>query len=148
MKKEPLIVERTYPATLQQVWDAITNPVKMNQWYFEMKGFKAVKGTEFSFDCPHEDTVFRHLCEVTEVVPQQKIAYTWRYADYPGNSEVSWELFPEAGGTRLVLTHSGLESFPQDHPSFVRSSFMEGWDHFVNKQLPAFLEKAAEQVAQ
>ncbi len=43
MKKEPLIVERTYAAPVQQVWDAITNPDKMRQWYFPMEGFKAVK---------------------------------------------------------------------------------------------------------
>lgn len=143
MKKEPLIVERTYAATPRQVWEAITDPAKMQQWYFPMEGFKAEKGTEFSFDCPHEDTVFRHRCRVTEVVPGQKISYTWTYADYPGHSEVTWELFADAGGTRLVLTHEGLESFPQDLPSFVRSSFIEGWSHFLDKALPQYLRQAA-----
>ncbi|WP_205686913.1 SRPBCC family protein [Chitinophaga rhizosphaerae] len=143
IKPEPLIVERTYPATPQKVWDAITDPDKMRVWYFDTKGFKVEKGTEFSFDCFCDETLFRHLCVVTEVVPQRKIAYTWRYEGFPGNSEVTWELFPENGGTRLKLTHTGLESFPQDHPSFVRSSFMGGWGDFLDRALPEFLQQAA-----
>lgn len=67
---------------------------------------------------------------MTAADENKKIAYTWTYRDYPGHSEVSFELFPENGKTRLVLTHAGLESFP-DGPDFRRESFNEGWTHFT-----------------
>ena len=50
---------------------------------------------------------FVHLFKVTEVVPQKKLAYTWRYKDFEGSSLVSFELFEEGDKTRLRLTHTG-----------------------------------------
>ena len=58
---------------------------------------------------------------VAEVVPERKLAYSWKYADYPGESLVTIELRAEGSGTRLKLTHSGLETFqPESHPGLAR----------------------------
>ncbi|NIG56461.1 SRPBCC domain-containing protein [Chitinophaga sp. Cy-1792] len=133
----PLVVERVYDAPIESVWDAITNNEKLQKWYFRLPEFKAEKGFQFTFICTCDGVDNVHFCEVTEVIPGRKLAYTWNYEGVPGSSTVSWELHPEGSKTRLVLTHTGLETFAGVHPL---SSFAEGWDHFINNALPKFLE--------
>jgi uncharacterized protein YndB with AHSA1/START domain len=132
MNNEPLIFERTYDAPIEKVWQALTDSEKMKSWYFDLPGFKPEVGYEFTFTGgPEEGVQYVHLCSVTEAIPNEKIAYTWRYDGYPGNSEVSFELFDDNGKTRLKLVHDGLETFPANNPDFAKSNFNEGWTYFV-----------------
>jgi uncharacterized protein YndB with AHSA1/START domain len=78
---------------------------------------------------------------VTEVVPERRIAYSWRYGGYTGNSTVTWELFETPDGTKLTLTHKGHETFPQDNPIFSRESGEAGWSYLLYESLIAFLEQ-------
>jgi len=142
MKNEPLVIERTYDASIAKVWKAITDKSDMKQWYFDIAEFKPVVGFEFQFDASNENINYRHLCKITEVIPGKKITYSWRYDGYPGNSSVSFELFEEGEKTRVKLTHEGLETFPQDKPDFAKSSFTGGWTHFIGKALKEFVERS------
>jgi uncharacterized protein YndB with AHSA1/START domain len=140
---EPLIIERIFNAPLHKVWSAITDKDEMKHWYFDLSGFRAEPGFEFSFvGCDEtENNMYNHLCRVTEVIPMRKLAYTWQYEGYAGCSTVIFELFDEGGKTRLKLTHEGLETFPQDHASFARKSFSEGWNAIIGKSLADYLSK-------
>ena len=137
-KSEPLVIERTYPAPVAQVWHAITDRDAMKRWYFDLPEFKPEVGFQFAFVVEHEGTKYDHRCQVTEVIPQRKLAYTWRYEGHPGDSLVTWELFPEGNGTRLKLTHEGLETFPA-LPAYARKNFEEGWTDLLGRMLPDFL---------
>lgn len=137
---EPLIVERTFKAPVTKVWDALTDIDKMRQWYFNMAEFKAEVGFEFEFSGGSEAKTYVHKCRVTIVEAPHQLAYTWRYENYEGNSLVTFELFEEGPlQTRLKLTHTGLETFPE-HPDFARSSFNGGWNYIVNTSLKNFIE--------
>ena len=81
-----------------------------------------------------------HLCKVTEVVPGKKLAYSWRYDGYPGDSLVTFELFETGEKTRLKLTHAGLETFAHLNPDFAVSNFVEGWTHILGTSLKEFLD--------
>jgi len=141
MTHQPFVIERTFHAPVSKVWNAITDPDQMKQWLFDMRNFKPEAGTEFSFvGTDHDCRDWIHLCKVTEVVPQQKLAYTWRYEGIEGDSLVTWELFEEGDLTRLKLTHSGLETFPP-LKSFARENFAEGWTQLIGSLLPQYLEK-------
>ena len=140
MSTNPFVIERTFNAPVEKVWKAITDVDQMKQWYFDMKGFKPVVGTEFSFSGGSEDKTYLHLCKVLEVEPLKKLKHSWRYEDHPGNSVVTWELFPEANKTRVKLTHEGLETFPK-LPDFARENFEMGWTEIVGKLLEEFLQK-------
>ena len=119
MKQEPFIIERTYKAPVEKVWEAITDKDQTKQWYFDMPAFKPEVGTEFSFSGTGTDgTEYIHLCKVTEVIPNKKLSHTWTYKDQQGASLLTWELFEEGENTRVKLTHEGLESFPQDKKRF------------------------------
>jgi uncharacterized protein YndB with AHSA1/START domain len=141
MKNEPFVIERTYNAPVARVWKAITDAIEMKQWYFDIPGFKAEPGFAFQFYGGSENKQYLHLCKITQVIPEKKISYSWKYEGYPGDSLVTFELFDEAGKTRLKLTHEGLESFPADNPDFAKESFAMGWTEITGNFLKAFVEK-------
>jgi len=97
-------------------------------------------GFEFEFSVEHQGMNYHHLCKVTEVIPQKKIAYTWRYHGHEGDSLVTFELFPEGEKTRLKLTHEGLDTFPKT-AAFARENFEKGWTQIIGSELKQFLEK-------
>ena len=138
---ESVIVERTLNAPVMRVWQALTDVDQMREWYFDLKEFKPQVGFEFEFVVEHEGTTYHHLCRVTEVIPQKKIAYTWRYKGEPGDSLVTIELFAEDDNTRLKLTHAGIESFPKT-PAYARKNFEQGWTQIIGTELKQFVEKS------
>lgn len=142
MKTSPLEIERTFNAPVAKVWKALTDKNNMKQWYFDLKAFKPEVGFEFSFDAGEKGKTYRHVCKITEVVVNRKLAYTWRYDGHPGNSLVTFELFPEGNRTRVKLTHAGLETLP-DLPDFAKGKFAEGWTSIIGSHLKDFVEKPA-----
>src|SRR6266487_5269595 len=138
---EVVVIERTFNAPVARVWKAITDVEDMRRWYFELKEFKPEVGFEFEFIFEHEGTKYHHLCKITEVIPQKKIAYTWRYAGEEGDSLVTFELFADGSKTRLKLTHEGLETFPK-LPAYARTNFEKGWTEIIGSSLKQFVEKA------
>ena len=136
----PLIIERTFHASAAQVWHALTDADAMRVWYFDLPEFKPEVGFAFQFIVEHAGTTYDHRCEVTEAIPLQKLAYTWRYAGHEGESLVTIELFAEGGDTRLKLTHEGLATFPP-HPDFARENFTNGWTQIIGSSLKDYLEK-------
>ena len=139
---EAVVIERTFDAPVTEVWNALTDVDQMRQWYFDLKEFKPEVGFEFEFVVEHEGMTYHHLCRVTEVVPQKKIAYTWRYKDAPGNSLVTIDLFAEGDKTRLKLTHTGIETFPKT-PAYARKNFEAGWTQIIGFELKQFVERKA-----
>jgi uncharacterized protein YndB with AHSA1/START domain len=140
--EKPFEIERTFPVTPARLWSALTDPDEIKNWYFNLPGFKPEVGYKFEFMGGRPDGIqYRHLCEVTEVIPEKRLSYSWRYDGYEGNSEVTWELFPEGTSTRLKLTHSGLETFPKSNPDLAAKNFAEGWTGIIGKSLEAYLSK-------
>ena len=137
---EEITIEHTFEAPVAQVWKALTAVEQMRQWYFDLKEFKPEPGFEFEFVVEHEGVSYHHLCRITEVIPQQRIAYTWRYKGEPGDSLVTFELLPEGNKTRLKLTHKGIETFPKT-PAYARKNFEAGWTAIIGSELKEFVEK-------
>jgi len=142
MNEEIVFVERSFNANKKLVWRAITEKELMKQWYFDLKEFKAVVGFKFDFTGGPEDGIqYKHLCEITEVIPEQKLTYSWKYKGYEGISYVTFELFDDNKNTRVKLTHTGIGTFPSSNPDFAIPNFEEGWNQIINTSLKDFLEK-------
>ncbi|MCE1164655.1 MAG: SRPBCC domain-containing protein [Bacteroidetes bacterium] len=142
LNKNVVIVEQFYNSSPEEVWKAITNLSEMHKWYFrELESFKPETGFTTEFTMKFDDKVYPHIWEVTEAVPGKKIAYRWQYRGFAGDSVVSWELFPENSGTRLVLTHTGIETFPKDNPDFSYDSCSAGWNIIIRENLKKYLEE-------
>lgn len=137
----PLVAETVVDAPVSFVWTALTDPSMMKQWYFDLPGFRAEKGYRFEFDGGPPEKVYRHLCEVTEVLTKKRLSYTWRYDGYVGNSLVQFELFGEGEKTMVRLVHTGLETFPDDQPAFARANFAAGWEQIIGTSLAEFTKK-------
>jgi len=142
-KNEPLIiVEQTFNKSIEKVWRSITEIDHMRQWYFEnIPDFKPEIGFETQFMIVNKGRKFLHLWKVTEVIPQRKITYTWKFKDYAGDSYVDFDLFEQKEGTKLRLTVHVLEDFSDDIPEFRRESCIGGWEYFIKKRLKEYLEK-------
>jgi uncharacterized protein YndB with AHSA1/START domain len=138
-KTEPLVVERSLNAPVALVWRALTTPADLCQWSFPIQEFKPEVGFEFEFAAGPAEVKYVHQCRVTDVIPQKRLAYSWRYAGYPGDSLVTIDLLAEAAQTRVRLTHTGLESFPP-LPPFARENFALGWTQLIHTCLREFVE--------
>lgn len=136
---DAVIIERTFNAPVTKVWKALTDVDEMRQWYFDLKEFKPEVGFEFEFVVEHEGRTYHHLCRITEVILQKKIAYTWRYKGEAGDSLVIFELLAEGDKTRLKLTHTGLDTFPKT-PAYARENFEKGWTQIIGTELRQFVE--------
>ena len=142
MNHQPFVIGRTFNAPAARIWKALINKDEMRQWYFNIKEFRPELGFEFQFTGGKEGKTCLHRCKITELIPGKKISYSWSYDGYPGISFLSFELFPEGGSTRLVLTHAGLETFPSNNPDFARESFAEGWTYIIGSSLKQFTESS------
>ena len=113
-------LERTLDAPVEKVWRYLTEADLRREWF--MGGTDARAGSEFELVNDHDNLS-------TENAP-----YPDSYAPYKGNKwnetvlqfdpprllettfqggkngNVTYELFPEGGRTRLVVTHSGITS--------------------------------------
>lgn len=138
----PIVKEALLDATPEKVWKAITDKEEMKQWYFDLKEFKAVPGFEFQFEGGPEDRIYIHQCKVVEVIPIEKLSYTWSYKGFQGSTIVIFELFEEGERTRLKLTHEGLESFEvNNNPDLDRKNFDAGWTQIVGTSIKNYIEK-------
>lgn len=141
MKSNPVVIEQIINAPVEKVWQAITDKNQMKQWYFDLDDFRPEKGFEFRFPGQgHEGQKYMHICKITEVVPNEKLQYSWQYEGYEGYSVVTFELSGEDGKTKVKLTHEGLETFPQNNADFAITSFTAGWTELITKLLPGFVE--------
>lgn len=141
MKQEPFVIKRTFNAPIKRVWKALTDSNEMKQWYFDIASFKAEVGFEFEFTAGSPEKNYVHKCRITEVVAEKKLAYSWRYEGYTGNSFVTFELFEEGNKTSLALTHEGIKTFPNHLSDFAKESFAKGWTHIIGTSLKNFVEK-------
>ena len=143
MKKdeEPIVVEQDFDRSASDVWAAITEVGEMRQWYFDnIPDFKAEVGFCTRFTVDAGDRSFVHLWEVTEVVPQRKLVYNWKYEGLAGELSIRFEVREDARSTHLRLTCRVLEDFAENIPEFARESGVEGWTYFIEDQLKTHLD--------
>lgn len=139
MDNNALVIEQEYNAPIDLVWRALTENELLEKWYFKLTDFKPEVGCKFQFEGGTEDRRYMHLCEVLEVIPQEKIKYTWTYEGYPGVSYVTFELVPAGKKTKVTLIHEGIETFT--NPDFKRENFVGGWKYLIDESFKAYLEE-------
>jgi uncharacterized protein YndB with AHSA1/START domain len=138
---DPLIIEEVYNASIEDVWQVLTDENKMRIWYFpQLQKFKPIIDFKFVFN--NDGSSYQKEWIVTNVEEGRLFTHSWSYQGYPGHSEVQFELVREGETTRLILTHAGLNSFPSD-PHFARIRFENGWKQILGSNLRNCLSKKA-----
>jgi uncharacterized protein YndB with AHSA1/START domain len=112
-----LRISRTFPAKRARVFDALTKPEQIAQWWGPA-GFTLPKaeldlrvGGKYRFEMHPRDGHSMMLGGMfKEITRPSKLAYTWAWEGVPGpETLVTIELKEVEGNTELVLTH---EPFP------------------------------------
>ena len=141
MNNQPIILEEILEAPVLKVWKAITEITEIKKWYFDLEEFKPEVGFIFKFfGGPSPEKQYLHVCEITDIVPGEKLTYSWRYEGYAGKSFVTFELIKHGNKTLLKLIHKGIDTFPKDNPDLAIENFIEGWNQIVNISLKKYLE--------
>lgn len=139
--KRDLKLERVYPQSPERVWRALTDRQALSQWLMATD-FEPALGHHFTFRAkpqPGWDGVT--YCEVIELDPPRRLAYTWRGGagkDRPLTLDtvVRFTLAAEGTGTRLILEHTGFSGLKSVLVSFMMKS---GWKKKLRSSLDAVI---------
>lgn len=58
MNAQTVLIEQTYDSPIAEVWQAITDNEKMQQWYFKLEDFKPEVGFTFRFSGTDKGVTF------------------------------------------------------------------------------------------
>lgn len=109
-------VDYDLPGPPATVWRALTEPKLLASWLMD-NDIKPEVGHRFMFRAkPMGDWDGKVNCEVLEVVPHERLVYSWRGGSgrHVLDTTVTWTLAAKpGGGTRLKLVHAG---FTDDNP--------------------------------
>lgn len=138
---KPVEVVEVFDTDIKNVWKALTNLEEMKQWYFDnIDSFEPVVGSESCFPVESGERTFTHLWKVTEVKKPVRLTYNWKYAEYEGDSFVSFILEEKDQKTFLTLRVEVVADFQDGIPEFNRESCLGGWEYFINRRLKAYLK--------
>lgn len=117
-------------APVSEVWEALIDPGKIEQWMLMPNNFKPQLNHDFAFKAEMDGNHFDINCKVLEISENKKLVYSWSGPFMEGNTTVSIQLSGNGGKTELVLIHSGFGDDQKD----VMESHSKGWDlRFVEK---------------
>ncbi|MXV13757.1 SRPBCC family protein [Hufsiella ginkgonis] len=145
--KRDLTIKWALPYPVEEVWHCLTDPEIISQWLMQ-NDFKAEVGHQFRFHTrPIPKMGFDGIvyCEVKEVVPLQKLVYTWKGGPKPGVIEldtlVTWTLKTTADGTEVTLVQAGFQGFK----NYISSLFMgSGWRKKIRNRFAELLTSYAD----
>jgi uncharacterized protein YndB with AHSA1/START domain len=135
--KRDIRIETTYPFPSERVWRALTDPVAMADWLMP-NNFEARLGHKFQFrtkPAPGFDGVVE--CEVIELDPPHRLAFTWRGGGIDTVARFILEDVPE--GTKLCFEHTGFDGLRGLMVSYILGN---GWrGSILPKNLPAAVSR-------
>ncbi len=129
--------EWIYEQSPNEVWEYLTQAELIALWLMP-NNFKPIPGHEFEFRVKpisslDLDGIFH--CKVLEIVPFQKLTYSWKGG--PGNGVftldtiVEWKLEKYGEGTKLFLKQSGFKEV--NHSIFM--GMTNGWQSNIQKMI-------------
>lgn len=139
--ESPIIVTKKINAPIEKVWKALTDKNEMQSWYFNIQGFEAEVGKSFDFYEPGEEKKYLHRIEILEIIENQKLKHTWFYPSFSDQKTlVTWELEVDGDGTKVILTHEGINNLKDLGDGFSNESFTQGWNEIIGQSLKLYLE--------
>ena len=121
------VIERSYPASPARVFTAFADPAIKSRWFGNDEMPKThheldfrVGGREINRGGPPDGPVYTYDARFEDILQNERIVTS--YVMYMGDSRISvsvgtFELKPEARGTRLVYTELGAYLDGYDNPA-------------------------------
>ena len=134
--KRDLRFEAVYPHSIERVWRALTDSKAMAEW-LRPNDFEPRLGHKFMFTSkPQPGWDGKTYCEVTELDPPRRLAYTWRGG--PIDTVLRITLVSAGRGTKLVLEHTGFRGVKALLVSMIMGS---GWKRIVRTGIEAVIAR-------
>jgi uncharacterized protein YndB with AHSA1/START domain len=133
-----IVLETVYGHSPDRVWRALTDPKELGAWLMP-NDFIPTVGHRFQFKFGLQ-LGWRGIvdCEVLEVDPPRRLAYSWQGDPKHRVTTVTWTLTPTPEGcTRLKLEHSGFRGLGG---TLLKRMLGSGWKKMFNTSLPAVLD--------
>lgn len=132
-----------YQQSPEEVWDYLTQSELLGLWLMK-NNIKPEMGYEFEFrtnPIPSLNLDGIVYCKVVELVPFQKLTYTWKAGPGDGkftlDTVVEWTLERMQAGTRLLLKQTGFT----DKNASIFNSMTIGWDRNMQKMITDLTNK-------
>jgi uncharacterized protein YndB with AHSA1/START domain len=106
-------IERVLQAAIDRVYDAWTRPELLTRWYCPNPELDLKVDADVRVGGLYVVTMGPHVVRgsYTELEPPRLIAFTWKWDKTDSvDSQVRVELSEVDGGTRMLLSHTGLEN--------------------------------------
>lgn len=136
-------IVRDYPHPPEKVWRALTDPELVALWGMRPEGFSTVVGTRFKLVAKPQPGWRGFVeCEVLEAREPSVLRYSWIGNDDGKAMEVTYELAPHGGGTRLTFSQTGFKGVG----GFLLAKLMmgPGWKKMLGTAIPAVLADLGE----
>lgn len=128
---DTIAIDQFVDAPPSKVWRTLTEPALHARWWVP-GDIAAIVGHRFHLQMPGWGSV---PCEVLEVVPEQKLVYTFNET-----WTLTWRLAAEGRGTRLFFEHSGFD-FDRKSERDAFNRMGPGWR---DKVLPQLVQTASQ----
>jgi len=129
--------EWIYEQSPEEVWEYLTRADLIALWLMP-NNFKPILGHEFQFQTkpiPSLDLDGIFHCKVLEILPFQKVIYSWKGCSGNGSfsldTVVEWTLQLHNNGTKLSLKHSGFK----EANFAIFTGMTDGWQKNIQKML-------------
>lgn len=142
---DKIIVEQTYPYSIEHVWEALTDAAAIADWL--MPGnFKPIVGHKLQFHCePHAEFDGTIAVEILEANKPNRLSCSWQTSNMDKPSTVTFILTRmRKGGTHLRLEHTGLEG---DSGKIMYPLFKGRWELKLGSQLGPLIARLAQKGA-
>lgn len=129
--------EWIYEHSPKVVWEYLIQADLIALWLMP-NNFKPITGYEFQFKTKpipslELDGIFH--CKVLEIVPFQKLIYSWKGGSGNGiislDTVVEWTLEEYRNGSKLLLKHSGFK----ENNLAIFSGMTDGWNQNIKKMI-------------
>ena len=130
MTEDRIERELVLPVAIERVWEALTDPAEVSEWFDIHTEIDLRPGGAASFGW-EKDGRFRAVVE--EVDPPRRFAYRWcldretPVGEGP-TTRVEFTLEEASEGTRLRLVESGFASLPEGVRDRHLADNVSGWD--------------------
>jgi uncharacterized protein YndB with AHSA1/START domain len=147
---DSIISEIDIAALPERIFQALTDAAQLKRWFsdpscpIKLWEMDARLGGKYRYRTEKGTVVVNNVSEfechgeILELDPPHLLVYTWLgnwHDDTSRRTVVRWELTPQAGGTHVKVTHSGLASLP-----IARKDYTGGWPGVLD-MLKQFTEK-------
>src|SRR5258708_37992626 len=106
-KTETLEFKHTIGASASEVYLALTNATALREWFCDVAQFEPRKGGRAYFAW-HQG--YYAAGEVTKVVADKKVAFTWTGRGEPDTTQVEITVAAKKNASSVRITHAGVRT--------------------------------------